>query len=179
MDDAGTLRRPATAASSASFHRAATSESPERTSGATKRSSCLIASNPKRPLSQSQPQLTGSESTPLYRSTSSREVSIETRQPTEQVVHVDSACSRSHGRALKRYGVAVSAPTGQICTVFPLKYDENGSPGNVFTWVLEPRCMKWMSGSPATSSAKRVQRSHRMQRSRSSCTVAEMAIGFS
>ena len=42
-----------------------------------------------------------------------------------------STCSRSHGRALKRYGVAVSAPTGQICTVLPEKYDENGSSGNV------------------------------------------------
>ena len=45
------------------------------------------------------------------------------RQPTEHVVQVLSTCSRSHGRALKRYGVAVSAPTGQICTVLPEKYD--------------------------------------------------------
>ena len=43
------------------------------------------------------------------------------RQPTEHVVHVLSASSRSHGRALKRYGLAVSAPTGQIWTVLPLK----------------------------------------------------------
>ena len=28
---------------------------------------------------------------------------------------------RSQGRALNRYGLAVSAPTGQICTVLPLK----------------------------------------------------------
>ena len=47
--------------------------------------------------------------------------------------------SRSHGRALKRYGLAVSAPTGQICTVLPLKYDENGSSGNVLTSVWLPR----------------------------------------
>ena len=58
------------------------------------------------------------------------------RQPTEHVVHVLSVCSRSHGRALKRYGLAVSAPTGQICTVLPLKYDANGSSGNVRTWVV-------------------------------------------
>ena len=44
-----------------------------------------------------------------------------TRQPTEQAVQVDSTWSRSHGRAVNRYGVAVSAPTGQICTVLPLK----------------------------------------------------------
>ena len=35
------------------------------------------------------------------------------------------------------------------------------------TCVSLPRLVKWISGSPATSSAKRVQRSHRMQRSRS------------
>ena len=43
------------------------------------------------------------------------------RHPTEQSVQVDSTSSRSHGRALKRYGLAVSAPTGQICTVLPEK----------------------------------------------------------
>jgi hypothetical protein len=43
------------------------------------------------------------------------------RQPTEQPAQVLSAWSRSHGRALNRYGEAVSAPTGQICTVLPLK----------------------------------------------------------
>ena len=42
-------------------------------------------------------------------------------------------------RALNREGLAVSAPTGQICTVLPLKYDETGSSGNVSTWVLLPR----------------------------------------
>ena len=38
--------------------------SPARTSGSPRRSSLLTASKPKRPLSQSQPQLTGSTSTP-------------------------------------------------------------------------------------------------------------------
>ena len=101
------------------------------------------------------------------------------RQPTEHVVHVLSTCSRSHGRALKRYGVAVSAPTGQICTVLPEKYDENGSSGNVITCVRLPRWVKLISGSPATSSAKRVQRSQRMQRSRSRSTRELIGIGFS
>ena len=100
------------------------------------------------------------------------------RQPTAHVVQVDSVWAKSHGRALKRYGAAVSAPTGQICTVLPEKYDENGSPGKVSTWVSLPRSVKSMSGSPATSSAKRVQRSHRMQRSRSRCTRSEMGMGF-
>ena len=94
-------------------------------------------------------------------------------------MQVLSTCSRSHGRALKRYGVAVSAPTGQICTVLPEKYDENGSSGNVITCVRLPRWVKLISGSPATSSAKRVQRSQRMQRSRSSSTSELIGIGFS
>ncbi len=102
-----------------------------------------------------------------------------TRHPTEQVVQVDSTSVRSHGRARKRYGFAVSAPTGQICTVLPEKYELKGSPGNVAISVDEPRSMKWISGSPATSEANRVQRSHRMQRSRSRKTVSEIGIGFS
>lgn len=68
---------------------------------------------------------------------------------------------------MKRYGDAVSAPTGQICTVLPEKYELNGSSGNVITWVLLPREVNEISGSPATSLANRVQRSHKMQRSRS------------
>ena len=39
--------------------------------------------------------------------------------------------------------------------------------------------MKWISGSPATSLANRVQRSQRMQRSRSSSTRSLTGIGFS
>ncbi len=75
--------------------------------------------------------------------------------------------------------MAVSAPTGQICTVLPLKYEENGSSGKVLTSVSLPRFMKWMSGSPATSLANRVQRSQRMQRSRSSSTRSLTGMGFS
>ncbi|CAB4765035.1 unannotated protein [freshwater metagenome] len=92
---------------------------------------------------------------------------------------MDSVSSRSHGRALKRYGLAVSAPTGQICTVLPEKYEANGSSGNVLICVLLPRDVKWMSGSPATSEANRVQRSQRMQRSRSRNTSSLIGIGFS
>ena len=73
----------------------------------------------------------------------------------------------------------MSAPTGQICTTLPEKYDANGSSGKVLTSVLLPRLMKWISGSPATSFEKRVQRSHRMQRSRSSSTRSLIGMGFS
>ena len=173
----------AAAASRATFQRAGArvepAPEPERISGSVRRSSEATASKEKRPLSHSQDQLTGSESTPLKRSTWSRLESMVIRHPTEQAVQVDSVVSRSHGRALNRYGLAVSAPTGQICTVLPEKYELNGSPGNVLTWVLAPRSMKWISGSSVTSEAKRVQRSQRMQRSRSISTVADSSIGFS
>ena len=102
-----------------------------------------------------------------------------TRQPTEHVVHVDSTWSRSHGRALNRYGVAVSAPTGQICTVLPEKCEVKGSVGKAATSTSSPRPAKSIWASPATSAAKRVQRLHWMQRSRSSSTRSDSAMGFS
>ncbi len=76
---------------------------------------------PKRPRSQSQLWLTGSESTPRKRTRSPAEDWATIRQPTAQAVQVVSICSRSHGRDLNRYGAAVSAPTGQIWIVLPAK----------------------------------------------------------
>ncbi len=73
----------------------------------------------------------------------------------------------------------MSAPTGQICTVLPEKYDVKGSSGNVLTSRRSPRPMKSIWASPATSSAKRVHRLHWMHRSRSNRTSSEMGIGFS
>src|SRR5688572_30069286 len=105
----------------ASPHGTSTRAPPRRASGRPRRSSLFTDPNPKRPLSHSQPQLTGSTSTPWYRRISLRLDCTRVRQPTEHVVHVLSTWSRSHGRALKRYGVAVRAPTGQIWTVLPLK----------------------------------------------------------
>ena len=90
-----------------------------------------------------------------------------------------STSDRSHGRALNRYAVEVRAPTGHSWTVLPEKYEANGSSGNVEIWVLPLRWLKWISLSPATPSAKRVQRSHRMQRSRSRYTRSLIGIGFS
>ena len=101
------------------------------------------------------------------------------RHCTAHVTHDVSEVVRSHGRAAKRYGLAVSAATGQICTVFPEKYDVNGSSGYVITSVRSPRPPKSISGSPAISAAKRVQRPHWMQRSRSSSTRSLIGVGFS
>ncbi len=73
----------------------------------------------------------------------------------------------------------MSAPTGQICTVLPEKYDSNGSPFATPTCSEAPRSKNSISGSPAISSAKRMQRAHWMQRSRSSSTSVESGMGFS
>src|SRR6516162_4709572 len=105
--------------------------------------------------------------------------STATRQPTAQLVHVLSTRSTSHGRAVNRYGTEVSAPTGHSWTTLPEKYEAKGCSGKVLTWVPLPRSKKWISGSPATSLLKRVQRSQRMHRSRSSSTRLEISIGFS
>ena len=127
-------RRPRS--SSASVQRTGASSCPRRAraarSGGRRE---LTASKPNRPLSQSQDQLTGSVSTPWKRRTWLRHDCTAMRQPTEQPVQVDSTSSRSHGRAWNRYGLAVSAPTGQICTVLPEKYEQNGSSGKVLTSV--------------------------------------------
>ncbi len=62
--------------------------------------------------------------------------------------------------------------------MLPLKYEANGSSGKVLTWVWSPRSMKLMSGSPATSEENRVQRSHRMHRSRSMWTRSDSGMGL-
>jgi hypothetical protein len=65
-------------------------------------SSPLTDSNTNRPLSHSQPWLTGSESMPSSRVTRLVDDCTATRHPRAQVVHVDSTWSRSHGRAVNR-----------------------------------------------------------------------------
>ena len=81
--------------------------------------------------------------------------------------------TRSNGRARNRYAVPVSAPTGQICTVLPEKYESNGSPGAMPTCCRRPRSSSSMNGSPAIWLENRVHRAHSTQRSRSSSTCAD------
>ena len=73
----------------------------DRTSGWLRRSGASTASKPKRPRSHSQLWFTGSESTPRYRTSAPADDWATMRQPTAQVVHVVSTCSRSHGRGLE------------------------------------------------------------------------------
>ena len=112
---------------SASPQLTATSSPPFRTKGSLRRrrgstisrssfpsSGPLTPSKPKRPLSHNQLWFTGSASIPRSRVNRPEDDCTATRQPTAHPVQVDSTCSKSHGRAANRYGVAVKAPTGQI-----------------------------------------------------------------
>ena len=54
-------------------------------------------------------------------------------RPHLEQLEVDETFLRSHGLALNLYELDVNAPTGQICTVLPEKYDLKGSSGNVLT----------------------------------------------
>src|SRR6476646_6502908 len=103
---------------------------------------------------------------------------MRSEHPDEQCSHTESVERRSNGRARKRYDAPVSAPTGQICTVLPEKYDWNGTSSLVPICCSAPRSSRSMNGSPAICSENRVQRWHSTQRSRSSSTFDEIAIGF-
>ena len=134
-------RRPSAAASSASGHEHSTSSPLARAPSArTRRSAWWTHSKPKRPLSHSQPWLTGSESTPSRRTSRfgrrlQRAAALHRagRQDVSTAVEVPRA-GPGTGRARP-----CSAPTGQIWTVLPEKYEVNGSSGNVSTCVSPPR----------------------------------------
>ncbi len=85
---------------------------------------------------------------------------------------------RSNGRAAKRYGVDVSAPTGQIWTVFPLNGERKSSPAAIDTRSPAPRANSSRNRSPEISSQNLVQRAQRMQRSRSSPTSGDIGMGL-
>ena len=140
------------------------------------RSACR---NANRPLSQLQASFTSALSRARTRTTEPRRRSTRTLHPALQCWHTESAVVRSNGRATKRYGSAVSAPTGQICTVLPENGDRKSSPAAIETRSPAPRANSSMNRSPLISSQNRVQRAHNTQRSRSSLTSGDSAIGFS
>jgi hypothetical protein len=99
-------------------------------------------------------------------------------QPHAQCGQMVSSNARSKGRAANRYGVEVSAPTGQICTVLPENGDAKSSPGAIETCSAAPRENSSMNRSPEISSQNRVHRVHSTHRSRSRLTSGERGIGF-
>ncbi len=114
--------RPRAAASIASGHDAGCSApSAPRTSGPVNRSGRVEEAKAQRPLSQLHSSFTSGSSPARRRSTSPRRWSTRSAHPLAQCSHEDGVDVRSNGRARNRYLVDVSAPTGQICTVFPEK----------------------------------------------------------
>ena len=113
---------PAAAAASASGHDACTSSpSALRTRGCVRRSSAVTYLNAQRPLSQFHSSFTEGSSPARRRRVFPRRTSVRISQPDAQCSHAEGVETKSNGRARNRYEAPVSAPTGQICTVFPEK----------------------------------------------------------
>ena len=130
------------------------------------------------PLSESHPWFVKSLSSPRILNILFCETFSSTEQPTEQQLHVDETFFRSHGLALNLYDVDVSAPTGQIWTVLPEKYDLKGSSGKVFTCVLFPLWINSIKGSPEISSENLVQRAHKIHLSLANKIISEVYSTF-
>jgi hypothetical protein len=77
--------------------------------------------NAKRPLSQFHSSLTSGSQPASRRITLPRRKSVRSSQPEAQCSHMLGTETRSKGRERKRYDAEVSAPTGQIWIVLPLK----------------------------------------------------------
>src|SRR5262245_50492510 len=197
-------RSPSAAIRNASGHEASRS-SPvfaSRTIGAVIRS-WVAYWNAQRPLSQFHSSFTAGSSPASRRITLPRRQSVRWAHPAEQCSHTLGVDTRSNGRARNRYCAPVSAPTGQICTVLPEKYELNGSspappsgpaepawPGSPpsyhssrYTLICsaDERSIRSMNVSPAICSENRVHRWHSTHRSRSSSTWLDtlMGLGYS
>ncbi len=101
-----------------------------------------------------------------------------TLQPAGQPPHTEGVFWMSHGRAVKRYGMLVSAPTGQMSMMLPVKRPSYWSPVKVAISEPAPRSSMISSLSSATSWLKRTQRQHEMHRSRSRAISDERLSGF-
>jgi len=87
------------------------------------RSVLRTAGNPQRPRSQIQPSSTAmlGSARPVTRLISLSRSVTSVLQPTEQPAHTEGVTLMSHGRLTNRYGLLVSAPTGQRSMVLPVK----------------------------------------------------------
>ncbi len=79
-------------------------------------------------------------------------------QPTLHSLQTLGTLVRSQGRARKRKGIEVSAPTGQSSIVLPEKGESKVSPSVTAISECEPRSITVSASSPAISRWKRTQR---------------------
>src|SRR6185437_14616350 len=114
--------------------------------------------NANRPLSQSHPSSISAWLRERTRSALSSRTSTHVLQPTGHMPHTVGTALISHGRALCRYCVGRSAPTGQSSVTLPLNALRYGSSSNVVITDIAPRFFATSCPSSLTVSLKRVQR---------------------
>ena len=95
-----------------------------------------------------------------------------------QPAHTVGVFFRYHTRVWNRNSLSVSAPTGQRSTTLPEYGLSRRLPGKIPIWLRSPRSKNHSSPVFVTSSQKRMQRLHWMQRSWSSMTCSPMSIAF-
>mmetsp|Transcript_14486 Transcript_14486/g.24550 ORF Transcript_14486/g.24550 Transcript_14486/m.24550 type:complete len:233 (+) Transcript_14486:1671-2369(+) len=117
-----------------------------------------------RALSEIHSSLTSSLRRGVTRITSVPLESTRMLQPKASETSTDSVSFSSHGRAVKAYGLEVSAPTGQRSIILADILLVNSLLTYVPTSVSRPRPVVPRSSTPATSLAKRTQRVQWMQR---------------
>ena len=119
---------------------------------------------PQRPTSQIQVSFTSGLSPAVTRLSSPSRFQTFCRQPTLHNVQGPSTSFISQTRAVKRYLLSVSAPTGQISITLPETMLVNGRSANTPTSVWSPRLAQPNSPPPSISVVKRMQRVQCTQR---------------
>ena len=147
--------------------------SPPRLSiGDERRSSELSASYEKRSLSESQHSLIASFSNGSTRITRSALTCTIRLLPSASCGDTLRRRVSSHGRAVKRNGREVSAPTGQRSIELPDSSESMVRPMNETISACSPRPIMPSSMTPAISWPKRTQRVHWIQRVISSAATS-------
>ena len=132
--------------------------------GCVTRPSPRAALQPKRATSQIQASLTRPFSAAVTRLISPSFVQTLWRQPTLHSAQGVLVSRISHTRAVKRYLLSVSAPTGQMSMTLPETTLVRGKSSKTPTSVRSPRCAQPNSAPPSISSVKRMQRVQCTQR---------------
>jgi hypothetical protein len=140
------------------------------TRGSSRRSRAASGWYDSRPSSQIQTLLTSGFSRGVMRKMRSSLTHRVTLQPRAQPPHTEGSRFRNHTRAWKRNSLSVRAPTGQTSTVLPEYGLSSCRPGKTPMMASSPRLKSASSPVFDTSSQKRMQRVHLMQRSSSKTT---------
>mmetsp|Transcript_23787 Transcript_23787/g.62210 ORF Transcript_23787/g.62210 Transcript_23787/m.62210 type:complete len:268 (+) Transcript_23787:2289-3092(+) len=141
----------------------ASSPSAPRTNGSVSRCR-LRPSYEKRALSAIHSSLMSSLHRGMMRMTSPARVLTTMFDPSASITSTESVLRSSHVRAVKAYGLEVSAPTGHRSMTLPDSSELNIFSIYVPIWRSPPRPVVPRSSTPATSEPKRTQRVQWMHR---------------